>query len=309
MGFGPQFADLDGDGKKDLVSGSWPGEVYCFKGQGGGTFAAPIKLGFEDGTELNVGKAASVAVGDWDGDGDLDLLIGVISGEVWFVPRVAKEWNKGFGPGQKIQVGSKDLRVPGGDAGPALADFDRDGITDLLVGAGNGSVLLYRRVRKGDALLLQPPQILLPRGDSQPKDPKRPGQRSKLQVLDWNGDGRMDLLVGDFSTEPGAAPKLSQAQQEKKKSLLARRSRISAGLGERIRALSRKVRKALGYGERETIPPTRRKAFNRALLKAYAGDPAYNKLRAESLKIAEELAPLSPKQILHGRVRLFLQRG
>ena len=32
--------DLDGDGVTDLLSGSWPGEIFFFRGKGKGDFAA-----------------------------------------------------------------------------------------------------------------------------------------------------------------------------------------------------------------------------------------------------------------------------
>ena len=270
-------------------------------------FAPPTKLGFEDGKEVNVGKASALAVGDWDGDGDLDLLIGVINGGVWFVPRVAQDLAKGFGSGRKMLAASKTLRVPAGDAGPTIADFDRDGITDLLVGAGNGSVLWFRRVLVEGKLVLQKPKELLPRGSFNPKTELEYGSRSKLQVLDWNGDGRMDLLVGDFASERGKPPQLTEEQKAKKEALMARRGKISKGLGERIQALSKKVRRGLGYQDGVRIPPTERKIYNRALLKAYATDAAYQKLRKESKKVWDALAPLTPKLVSHGRVRLFLQ--
>ena len=36
--------DLDGDGHIDLISGSWPGEIFFFRGGPKRTFAAPVKL-------------------------------------------------------------------------------------------------------------------------------------------------------------------------------------------------------------------------------------------------------------------------
>ena len=47
--------DLDGDGRLDVLSGSWPGELFLFRGGPGRTFAAPIKLKNKDGKTINIG--------------------------------------------------------------------------------------------------------------------------------------------------------------------------------------------------------------------------------------------------------------
>jgi hypothetical protein len=55
VGFGPQLVDLDGDGQLDLISGSWPGEIFFFRGKGSGQFEAPIKLKDKNGKAINIG--------------------------------------------------------------------------------------------------------------------------------------------------------------------------------------------------------------------------------------------------------------
>ena len=125
------MADLDADGNLELLSGSWPGELFVFRGGAGRTFAAPAKLKNKDGKSINcgggpknwgemwafagdattekkdgktvvlyegetfevpkgkevgiTGTASSVQVVDWDKDGDFDLLVGNIDGDVWLV--------------------------------------------------------------------------------------------------------------------------------------------------------------------------------------------------------------------------------
>jgi hypothetical protein len=47
-----------------------------------------------------------------------------------------------------------------------------------------------------------------------PTEDKRPGVRAKVCVVDWNGDGHLDLLVGDFGGIYGE--KLGKSEQDKK---------------------------------------------------------------------------------------------
>ena len=51
--------DFDGDGIGDILSGSYPGELYFFKGKGKGEFAAPVKLQ-RDGKAINLGPSSTV---------------------------------------------------------------------------------------------------------------------------------------------------------------------------------------------------------------------------------------------------------
>ena len=47
--------DLNGDGHIDLISGSWPGEIFYFRGGPGRAFAAPEMLKDKDGEFINIG--------------------------------------------------------------------------------------------------------------------------------------------------------------------------------------------------------------------------------------------------------------
>jgi hypothetical protein len=47
--------DLHGDGHLDLISGSWPGEIFLFRGKGKGQFEAPVKLKDKNGKRARPG--------------------------------------------------------------------------------------------------------------------------------------------------------------------------------------------------------------------------------------------------------------
>jgi hypothetical protein len=77
IGFVPQLVDLDRDGRTDIVSGSWPGEIYLFRRASDGNFLARQPLPGPDGKPINVGPRGSAFVVDWDASGTLDLLVAI----------------------------------------------------------------------------------------------------------------------------------------------------------------------------------------------------------------------------------------
>jgi len=262
--------DLDGDGHTDLISGSWPGEIFFFRGSPRCSFAAPVKLKDKSGKTINIGggrfesadeflligdatfeenakgktvirfegedieipeakkgliggTASSVHAVDWNADGKIDLLIGEVEGRVYLVPNEAKGKGLAFGKERALYAGGKVIQVPGGDAGPFAADWDGDGKTDLLVGAGDGSVWFYRNVGTArEPELASGVQLVSPgentQGPDASREPRR-GVRAKICAVDYDGDGRLDLLVGDYARhrrpEPTAQEKAKQARAYK----------------------------------------------------------------------------------------------
>ena len=265
--------DLDGDGQQDLLSGSWPGELFFFRGKGKGDFESAVKLKDKNNKTINIGggmkkepdgsilitgdgrfepreggghvivydgqridvppgtqagitgTASAVHAHDWDADGDLDLLVGDIRGNVYLVPNEGSKTKPSFGKEQPLKANDTTVKVDS-DAGPFVADWDGDGKKDLLVGAGDGSVWLYRNAGASGTELAPGRQLLPPVGDlhtNMPAEPTR-GMRSKVCAADWNGDGRLDLLVGDITYQKPKPVELSaeqKAEQEKLRAELA----------------------------------------------------------------------------------------
>lgn len=211
--------DFDGDGILDLVSGSYdPGELYLFRGQGQGKFAASEVIKDKAGRPIlkvpdQKDKVESfgtwMALVDWEDDGDLDILVGNFDGLIFLrrnegsrtkpVYATANEW---------VKVGSKALRVPGGNhATLVIADWDGDGRWDIVTGSADGGAYWYRNSGRRGQPKFEGPVTLVAKHEGigysellEPgKDPK-PGIRSQIAVTDYDGDGKLDILLGDFCT-------------------------------------------------------------------------------------------------------------
>jgi len=204
--------DIDGDSYPDLLSGSWPGEIYLFRGTADHSFAARELLKDKKGEVINkqpesgspatdqtIGRASVVSVADWDGNGTLDLIVGNVDGDVYWLRNEGTAQAYAFGESQRLTTtNGKPVHVSS-RAGPCVADWDGDGKLDLLLGSEDGSVWLHRNLgTRTEPRLALPVQLVGPGTFNQEAKEVRRGGRSKICVVDWSGDGKPDLLVGDL---------------------------------------------------------------------------------------------------------------
>jgi len=140
---------------------------------------------------------------DWDGDDDLDLVVGNFGGS-FYVFRGEGEGK--FAPvPEPLLANGELLKIAGQHSDPFVVDWDADGDLDLLSGSSTGGVQwAENRAEAGsspefaafEVLIEMVPQI----GDGSllaENDLTGPSTSTRIWVEDVNFDGKLDILVGD----------------------------------------------------------------------------------------------------------------
>lgn len=146
-----------------------------------------------DKVDLNVGYRATPEVVDWNEDGLFDLLVGAYDGKLRLYLNEGGGLPPDFRHTLLVSDGSGDLIVPLGYASPTMADFDDDGAKDLIAGNAEGELYFYANAGTQAAPLFGVGWRC--ESLSLPIDLGYQG-RSRPFALDWDGDGRQDLLSG-----------------------------------------------------------------------------------------------------------------
>jgi hypothetical protein len=227
--------DLNGDGKIDVLSGSYSregqsmaGTFQVLWGTGKGKFDKAKELCGTDGEPLIIPASEDDRIDkictrpyavDLDADGKLDLVVGNFRGTF----AVFKGEGKGkFAPKPTwLMSGTEKLAVDShGD--PFFIDWDGDGDLDLLSGSAQGGAFLFRNEGTAKAAKFgSKTELAKASGYGQGQNwgeasVTAPGHGTRVWAADVNGDGKLDLLLGDCTTLLFPAKGLDEAAAKKR---------------------------------------------------------------------------------------------
>ncbi|MDO7877155.1 FG-GAP-like repeat-containing protein [Hymenobacter sp. ASUV-10] len=177
----PTVTDIDGDGLLDLLVGKTDGTLNRYEQPAANaTTFALVTANFNG---IDVGDFSTPAVTDIDGDGLLDLLVGEYDGNLNRYEQTAPN-STSFALVTASFNGIDVVTY----AAPAVTDLDGDGLLDLLVGRADGTISHYEQTAaNGGTFTLVTASF----------NSIDVGEYSTPTVVDLDGDGLLDMLVGE----------------------------------------------------------------------------------------------------------------
>jgi hypothetical protein len=212
-----RYVDFNGDGLLDIVAGvedwseygwddAWDaqgrwrngplhGFIFVFLRRSDGSYGGAVQLNAGD-KALDTFGCPSPNFGDFDGDGDLDLICGEFLDGFTYYENVGTRTAPRYAPGRRLNdTFGRPLRMDLQMIVPVAFDWDKDGDLDLIVGDEDGRVAFVENTGRLDRQrrpIFTPPVYF-----KQEADTLKCGALATPVGVDWDGDGDVDILSGN----------------------------------------------------------------------------------------------------------------
>jgi hypothetical protein len=184
---------------RDLVTGDCNGFLTLFLETGAGLHQVGHITRDSSGVpvEIRVNENSFPFIHDWNEDGRKDLVLGEGHYNIPDTGNVRIYLNEGtnshpsFCRFSFLLAGGQLLFHP--RTNPTIYDLDLDSLKDLVLGNDNGYIYFYQNVGTNSAPVFNAEYETLQTQSGTFIDALT---ESRLRMLDWNGDGDLDLLLG-----------------------------------------------------------------------------------------------------------------
>ena len=224
----PVAVDWNKDGHTDLVVGDEDGRVALIENTGKVKNGMPVFKSpayfRQQADDVKFGALVTPYSVDWDNDGDEDLICGNSAGYIGFIENLGMNGDMPKWAAPKLlEINGKPIRIQAGNnasiQGPAeakwgyttlsVADWDGDGLKDIVVNSIWGKVEWYKNIgTKKAPKLADAAPVKVDWGKMSPPKPEwiwwtpqpntlSPEWRTTPYVIDWNKDGLADLVMLD----------------------------------------------------------------------------------------------------------------
>ena len=250
-----RYVDFDGDGDHDLIVGvgdwsdyGWDhaydrrgrwrngplhGHVYLIRNDGSDEAPRyndqPRKL-HAGGGPIDVFGWPSPSFGDFDGDGDLDLICGEFLDGFTYFENIGTRRRPLYAAGARlVDAQGRRLAMDLQMITPTPFDWDGDGDLDLIVGDEDGRVALVENTgrRRGSIPCFEPPVYF-----RQQADRLKFGALATPFAYDWDGDGDEDILCGNTAGYIGLFENLGPTEHGTPKWSAPRRLHVALPPGD-----------------------------------------------------------------------------
>jgi hypothetical protein len=184
---------------RDLVTGDCEGWLTLFLETGAGLHRAGRITRDSAGipVEIRLNENSYPFIHDWNEDGRKDLVLGESHYNIPDTGNVRIYLNEGtnsqpsFGRFSFLQAGGQLLFHP--RANPGIYDLDCDSVKDLVLGNDYGYLFFYQNVGTNSFPVFNAEYETLRTRSGVFIDALT---ESRFRMLDWNGDGDLDLVLG-----------------------------------------------------------------------------------------------------------------
>ena len=190
LGLAPTFGDIDSDGDLDMLLGDYNGYLHYFVNTAGAGNPAAFTLAAPEYLGIDVGNDATPLLYDLNNDLLLDLIIGKKIGTFSYYRNVgtATVANFNLTTDSLGKVSTRRYYDPKGGSNPVI--IKDSGITKLFSGAENGYIYEFGNIDGNLTGTFSKDSSYLNIWE---------GISSFISMADVTNDGRLDLLVGNYS--------------------------------------------------------------------------------------------------------------